>query len=103
MGSIAVSMDLARDRPIDAGIAAFCDHCLACRRYCPAGAIPDERSPAAGKDHLGNDRYVIDTGRCFPYFTMAARSALAQSCGVSTGSPASFHPRQPPSSEMACS
>ena len=39
-----------------------------CRRYCPAGAIPDERSPPAGKDHLGNDRYVVDTGRCFPYF-----------------------------------
>jgi len=32
------------------------------------GAIPDERSPEAGKDHLGYDRYVVDTGRCFPYF-----------------------------------
>lgn len=68
MGSIALTMDLAIDRPIDAGIAAFCDRCLACRRYCPANAIPDERSPEAGKDHLGNDRYVVDTGRCFPYF-----------------------------------
>lgn len=68
MGSVATSMPLAIDRPIDAGIAKFCDTCRACRIYCPADAVPDERSRTAGKDHLGNDRYVVDTGRCFPYF-----------------------------------
>jgi epoxyqueuosine reductase len=68
MGSVATAMPLALDRPIDAGIAKFCDTCRACRIYCPADAVPDQRSPAAGKDHLGNDRYVVDTGRCFPYF-----------------------------------
>lgn len=68
LGSVITSMPLATDKPIDAGIAAFCDNCKACRIYCPAGAIPDKRSPEAGKDHLGNDRYVVDTGKCFPYF-----------------------------------
>lgn len=68
LGSVITSLDLATDKPIDVGIAKFCDNCKACRIYCPAKAIPDERSPSAGKDHLGNDRYVIDTGRCFPYF-----------------------------------
>ena len=68
MGCVALTMDLAIDHPIDAGIGKFCDICLACRKYCPPGAIPDNRSPEAGKDHLGNDRYVVDTGRCFPYF-----------------------------------
>jgi len=68
MGSVALTLDLAIDHPIDAGIAKFCDTCRACRKYCPAHAIPDQRTPAAGKDHLGNDRYVVDTGRCFPYF-----------------------------------
>jgi epoxyqueuosine reductase QueG len=68
MGSVITSIPMAIDHPIDAGIAAFCDRCRACRKYCPADAIPDERSAAAGKDHLGNDRYQIDTGRCFPYF-----------------------------------
>ena len=29
---------------------------------------PDLRSSDAGVDHLGNARYVVDTGRCFPYF-----------------------------------
>jgi ferredoxin len=68
MGSVATSIALETDRPIDAGIAKFCDTCRACRKYCPADAIPDHRSPEAGKDHLGHDRYVVDTGRCFPYF-----------------------------------
>jgi ferredoxin len=68
MGSVATSVPLAIDHPIDAGIAKFCDTCRACRKYCPPHAIPDERSPQAGKDHLGHDRYVVDTGRCFPYF-----------------------------------
>jgi epoxyqueuosine reductase len=68
MGSVATSLPLAIDRPIDAGIAAFCDRCRACRKFCPADAIPDERTPEAGVDHLGYPRYVVDTGRCFPYF-----------------------------------
>lgn len=68
LGSVITDMPLQIDHPIDAGIAAFCDNCRACRIYCPAKAIPDKRSPEAGKDHLGNDRYMIDTGKCFPYF-----------------------------------
>lgn len=68
MGSVITDLPMAIDHPIDAGIAKFCDNCRACRIYCPAKAIPDERSPEAGKDHLGNDRYMVDTGKCFPYF-----------------------------------
>ena len=68
MGSVATSIPLDIDTPIDAGIANFCDSCRACRKFCPPNAIPDHRSPEAGKDHLGYDRYVVDTGRCFPYF-----------------------------------
>jgi epoxyqueuosine reductase len=68
MGSIATSLELQIDKPVDAGIAAFCDKCKACRIYCPPKAIPDERSSSAGKDHIGKDRYLVDTGRCFPYF-----------------------------------
>jgi ferredoxin len=68
MGSVATSIPLAIDHPIDAGIAKFCDNCRACRIYCPANAIPDDRSPEAGVDHLGYPRYMVDTGKCFPYF-----------------------------------
>lgn len=68
MGSVITSLPMAIDSPVDAGIAKFCDHCRACRKYCPANAIPDQRSMTAGADHLGNARYQVDTGRCFPYF-----------------------------------
>ncbi len=68
MGSVVTSLEMEIDHPIDAGIAKFCDKCKACRIYCPAKAIPDERSTYAGKDHLGNYRYMVDTGKCFPYF-----------------------------------
>ncbi len=68
MGSVICSIEMACDQPIDAGIGKFCDICKACRIYCPAKAIPDHRSPEAGKDHLGLDRYIVDTGKCFPYF-----------------------------------
>jgi epoxyqueuosine reductase QueG len=68
MGSVTTSLPLAIDHPVDAGIAKFCDGCRACRKFCPADAIPDARSREAGADHLGYDRYIVDTGRCFPYF-----------------------------------
>lgn len=68
LGSVTTSLPLAIDHPIDAGIQDFCDKCKACRIYCPADAIPDARDPSAGKDHLGYDRYKVDTGKCFPYF-----------------------------------
>ncbi|MBK9733095.1 MAG: hypothetical protein IPO83_17725 [Chitinophagaceae bacterium] len=68
MGSVITSIPMEIDHPIDAGIAKFCDNCRACRIYCPAKAIPDERNEAAGKDHLGNYRYQVDTAKCFPYF-----------------------------------
>ncbi|PCI96353.1 MAG: hypothetical protein COB15_10570 [Flavobacteriales bacterium] len=77
LGSVTTSIPMQIDYPIDAGIAAFCDSCKACRIYCPADAIPDERDAKAGKDHLGNDLYKIDTGKCFPYF---ARNKYCSAC-----------------------
>ena len=47
------------------------------RPIAPADAIPDERDPTAGKDHLGNHRYRVDTGKCFPYF---ARNGYCSVC-----------------------
>ncbi|MBU3700052.1 MAG: hypothetical protein FGM33_08600 [Candidatus Kapabacteria bacterium] len=71
IGSVLCDLDLACDEPIDAGIGAFCDRCKACRIFCPADAIPDERSSDHGLDPQGNPRYIVDTGKCFPYFARA--------------------------------
>lgn len=65
---ISTALPTSSDSPIDSGIGKFCDACRACRIYCPADAIPDKRLPEAGKDSFGNDRYKIDTGKCYPYF-----------------------------------
>ncbi len=77
IGSVLTSLPLQPDQPIDAGIGAFCDRCQACRMFCPADAIPDQRSPEAGADPQGNDRYLVDTGKCFPYF---ARRNYCSAC-----------------------
>jgi epoxyqueuosine reductase len=71
IGSILLSENIRTDQPTDAGIAAFCDSCKACRMLCPADAIPDERSNDFGTDPLGLPRYVVDTAKCFPYFATA--------------------------------
>lgn len=68
IGSVLTTLPMALDTPIDAGIGAFCDKCQACRIFCPADAIPDERDPDGGTDPIGNHRYRVDTGKCFPYF-----------------------------------
>ena len=68
LGSVITDLPLETDSPKDYGIAEYCDKCRVCRKHCPADAIPDERSVSAGKDHLGNYIYKIDTGKCFPYF-----------------------------------
>jgi len=68
LGTVVTNVSLTLDAPVDLGIAEFCDRCRACRKFCPADAIPDERDPAHGLDPIGKVRYVVDTGRCFPYF-----------------------------------
>ena len=68
LGTVVTDLPMACDAPIDVGIAAFCDRCKACRKLCPADAIPDDRDPESGMDPIGKPRYVLDTGRCFPYF-----------------------------------
>lgn len=77
IGSVLTTLPMALDAPVNVGIGAFCDKCQACRIFCPADAIPDERSPDGGKDPIGNDRYLVDTGKCFPYF---ARRNYCSAC-----------------------
>lgn len=77
IGSVLTNLDLEVDSPIDMGIGAFCDRCKACRQFCPADAIPDERINDDIVDHTGRRRYVVDTGKCFPYF---ARQNYCSAC-----------------------
>jgi ferredoxin len=75
MGSVITSMPLATDRPIDAGIAAFCDTCRACRLYCPPGAIPLPE-PRGGQDHVGRTATSWTQAGAFPTSPSAYCSIL---------------------------
>lgn len=77
LGTVITDLPLRQDAPVDLGIAAFCDRCKACRRFCPADAIPDDRAEDGPVDPQGNPRYQVDTGRCFPYF---ARELYCSAC-----------------------
>jgi epoxyqueuosine reductase len=77
IGSVLTNLELLVDTPVDAGIGAFCDRCKACRQFCPADAIPDERFDDGLLDPTGRPRYVVDTGKCFPYF---ARQNYCSAC-----------------------
>ncbi|MEJ0057858.1 MAG: reductive dehalogenase domain-containing protein [Bacteroidota bacterium] len=68
LGSVITDMPLQIDHPIDAGIAAFCDTCRACRIYCPAKAIPDKRSPEAGQRSPGQRQVYGRHGKMLPLF-----------------------------------
>lgn len=77
IGSVLTNLEMAIDDPVDAGIGAFCDRCKACRQFCPPDAIPDSRFDDGIVDHTGRPRYVVDTGKCFPYF---ARQNYCSAC-----------------------
>jgi hypothetical protein len=67
LGSVITDMPLAIEHPLMQALQHFAiiaKHA----EYMSAKAIPDERSVEAGTDHLGNYRYKVDTGKCFPYF-----------------------------------
>ncbi|KXK51618.1 MAG: 3-chloro-4-hydroxyphenylacetate reductive dehalogenase precursor [Chlorobi bacterium OLB7] len=75
MGSIATTLPMATDSPIDAGIAAFCDKCRACRIYCPANAnTPTTAAPKRGKITWGTIAIRLTPGavsRTSPSITTA--------------------------------
>jgi ferredoxin len=68
LGGVLTDLPLRENEPVDTGQAAFCDTCKICRQHCPAGAIPDHRSPEAGTDPFGHPRYIVDASKCFPFF-----------------------------------
>ena len=63
-------VDRAGDRPSRSTPASRSSATPAARAASTARPrpFPTSAAPRPGKDHLGYDRYVVDTGRCFPYF-----------------------------------
>jgi ferredoxin len=60
---IGIDADLEVDRPVDLGMAEYCDACRICIKSCPGKAISEERLWWRGV----YKRKIIDS-RCYPYF-----------------------------------
>jgi ferredoxin len=60
---ISIDADIEIDKPIDLGIADYCDHCLRCVAACPGDAITPERIWWRGVYKRKNN-----DARCWPYF-----------------------------------
>ncbi len=60
---IGIDADIEVDRPVDLGMAEYCDACRICIKACPGKAITEERLWWRGV----YKRKIIDS-RCYPYF-----------------------------------
>jgi epoxyqueuosine reductase QueG len=64
LGIVTTTLPLLLDEPKDEGIQDFCSSCRMCVSYCPGDAISDELA-----DVRGNERWIVDTGKCAPFFS----------------------------------
>jgi epoxyqueuosine reductase len=71
-GKIFTDMPLAKDRPIEFGVAAMCNICNACSKACPSRAIPD-KAPSTVRHNKSNikgiRKWSIDGEKCFSYWS----------------------------------
>lgn len=67
MALVTTSLPMALDKPIDFGVAEFCNKCKLCAESCPSGAISMADSP----DDMvlrGYEHWYINNGACYNYW-----------------------------------
>ena len=67
MALITTNMPLVIDKPIDIGVAAFCNKCKLCAESCPSGAISMADSPD-GLVIRGYEHWYINNGACYNFW-----------------------------------
>lgn len=67
MAAVVTNMPLALDKPIDYGVAEFCNKCKLCAESCPSGAISMADSPD-GLEIRGYEHWYINNGACYNYW-----------------------------------
>jgi reductive dehalogenase len=67
MALITTNMPLTIDKPIDFGVAAFCNKCKLCAESCPSGAISMEDTPD-GLVIRGYEHWFINNGACYNFW-----------------------------------
>jgi reductive dehalogenase len=72
LAAITTDMPLEADKPIDIGVAKFCEKCKICAEECPSGAISYSDKPE--KVVRGFQRWKIDDNKCFTVWNSVATS-----------------------------
>lgn len=67
---VTTNVPMTVDKPIDFGVADFCNDCKICAEQCPSGAISFDDSPE-GMEIRGYEHWFIDTAKCFNFWMQA--------------------------------
>jgi epoxyqueuosine reductase len=70
LACVTTNLPMTIDKPIDFGVAGFCNECKICADNCPSGAISFEDSPE-GMVLRGYEHWYIDTAKCFNFWQQA--------------------------------
>ena len=73
IAAVTTDMPLAHDKPVDIGVAEFCDECTICVKNCPVGAIPQGDKTIV----RGVRKYKLNESACYSYCRYAGTD-----CGV---------------------
>jgi epoxyqueuosine reductase len=76
---VTTNIPLKADKPVDLGIARFCEKCQICAEQCPSGAIETDNKP--GKVVRGYKRWSPDDEKCFKMWNTVATSS-ARGCRI---------------------
>jgi len=67
MALITTNMPMTIDKPVDFGVARFCNKCKLCAESCPSGSISMKDSPD-GLVIRGYEHWYINNGSCYNYW-----------------------------------
>ncbi len=67
---VTTNVPMTVDKPIDFGVADFCNTCKICAEQCPSGAISMEDSPE-GMELRGYEHWYVNTAKCFNFWMEA--------------------------------
>ncbi len=67
---VTTNVPMAIDKPIDFGVADFCNTCKICAEQCPSGAISLANS-SVGMEIRGYEHWFVNTTKCFNFWMEA--------------------------------
>ncbi len=70
LACVTTNLPMTIDKPIDFGVAEFCNDCKICAEQCPSSAISFNDSPE-GMVIRGYEHWFVDTAKCYNFWQQA--------------------------------